>query len=46
MTTPDGAELDFPIDCETPVDFAAFANRATFERVLPHLRAALRTLDA
>ncbi|MCC6409255.1 MAG: hypothetical protein IT453_19005 [Planctomycetes bacterium] len=46
VTTPDGAELDFPIDCETPVDFAAFANRATFERVLPHLRAALRTLDA
>jgi fructose-1,6-bisphosphatase/inositol monophosphatase family enzyme len=46
VTRPDGGELDFAIDCTTPVDFAAFANRATFERVGRHLRAALGTLDA
>lgn len=46
VTTPRGDALDFPIDCATPVDFAAFANHATAERLAPHLRAALATLDA
>ena len=36
-----GTELDFPWDVETPVSFAAFANRATRDRALPHLLAAL-----
>lgn len=46
VTTPRGDELDFPIDCTTPVDYAAFVNRATCARVSPHLRAALDALDA
>jgi hypothetical protein len=38
---PDGGELDFPIDTVTPVSFAAYHNRATAERLRPHLLAAL-----
>jgi fructose-1,6-bisphosphatase/inositol monophosphatase family enzyme len=37
----DGAPLDFPIDCETQVDVAAWANAATRRRLLPHLKRAL-----
>lgn len=39
----DGAALDFPIDARTPVHFAGFANEPTRARLLPHLRAALRS---
>jgi fructose-1,6-bisphosphatase/inositol monophosphatase family enzyme len=46
VTAPDGSVLDFPIDCTTPVDFAAFANAATAKRLAPHLAEALKTLDA
>jgi fructose-1,6-bisphosphatase/inositol monophosphatase family enzyme len=36
-----GTELDFPWDVETPLSFVAFANKATRDRALPHLLAAL-----
>jgi fructose-1,6-bisphosphatase/inositol monophosphatase family enzyme len=41
VTAPDGAELDFPIDCETPVGFVGWTNAETAERLRSHLRAAL-----
>jgi hypothetical protein len=36
-----GRELDFPIDCETPVNLVGWTNAATRRRLWPHLRAAL-----
>jgi hypothetical protein len=45
VVAPDGTPLDFPIDCETPVDFVAFANEATRARLAPHLAQALRELE-
>ncbi len=44
VTAVDGSPLDFPIDCETPVDFAAFANAATCARLAPHLARAIEVL--
>lgn len=41
ITSLAGTELDFPWDVETPLSFAAFANRATRDRALPHLLATL-----
>jgi len=41
VNDPSGAPLDFPIDCTTPLDIVAWTNRATAERLGPHLRAAL-----
>ena len=41
ITNLEGTELDFPWDVETPLSFAAFANRATRDRALPHLLATL-----
>lgn len=38
---PEGGPLDFPFDAETAVDFVGYANRATAERLGPHLHAAL-----
>ncbi|MCC7012175.1 MAG: hypothetical protein IT454_06430 [Planctomycetes bacterium] len=38
---PLGTELDFALDVVTPVDFVGFANRASAERMRPHLDAAL-----
>lgn len=40
---PFGAELDFPIDVTTPIDFIGFANRMSAARMRPHLDAALQT---
>jgi len=40
---PDGSELDFPIDVESPVDYAAYATRALAQRLGPHLEAVLAT---
>ncbi|MEM9803530.1 MAG: hypothetical protein AAGA20_24650, partial [Planctomycetota bacterium] len=40
----DGDALAFPIDAETPVDFAGFHNAATADAILPHLGAALDAL--
>lgn len=37
----DGTDLDFAIDCTTPISFVAFANAATRARLRPHLDAAL-----
>jgi len=37
----EGGELDFPIDCETPLDLVGWANAATRDRLRPHLDAAL-----
>ena len=42
LSDPQGERLDFPIDCTTPLSFAGWANRATFERLHPHLLAALQ----
>jgi fructose-1,6-bisphosphatase/inositol monophosphatase family enzyme len=39
---PLGTQLDFELDVTTPVDFVGFANRATAERVRPHLDDALK----
>ncbi len=36
VTAASGRALDFPIDAETPVDFAGYANRPTQERLQPH----------
>jgi len=36
LTTATGAELDFPIDTETPVDFVGYANAKTRTRLEPH----------
>lgn len=41
-----GDPLDFPMDCSTPVAFAGWANRPTFERLLPHLTFALQRVQA
>ena len=41
VTEPGGEELDFPLDCETPVDFVGWANAATARRLGEHLRAVL-----
>ncbi len=41
VTGIDGERLDFPIDCTTPVSFAAWVNPGTRARLEPHLRAAL-----
>ena len=41
VTAADGGELAFPIDAETPVAFAAWANEATHGRLAPHWRAVL-----
>ena len=38
----EGEPLDFPIDCETPVSFVAWVNRASRARMAMHLHAALR----
>lgn len=38
---PLGDTLDFPLDTETPVNFVAFHNSGTAERLRPHLRAIL-----
>jgi hypothetical protein len=43
---PFGAELDFPLDVSTPVDFVGWANAATAVRLAPHLDAALREAAA
>jgi fructose-1,6-bisphosphatase/inositol monophosphatase family enzyme len=36
-----GAPLDFPIDCEAPLDLVAWVNPATRQRLSPHLAEAL-----
>ncbi len=36
VTGADGSELSFPIDAETPVHLAMYANRATWTRLAPH----------
>ena len=41
VTTPDGGNLDFPLDVTTPVSFVAWANARTRARLEPHLRAVL-----
>lgn len=41
VTDGEGVELDFELDCTTPVDFVAWANPGTQRRLAPHLRAAL-----
>jgi len=41
VTAPDGSQLDFPLDARTAVGFVGWANRATHERLGPHLAAAL-----
>jgi fructose-1,6-bisphosphatase/inositol monophosphatase family enzyme len=45
VTAPDGSELDFPIDCATPVDFVGWTNEPTRRRLEPHLREALTELQ-
>jgi len=42
VTAGDGASLDFPLDCVTPVHFAGWANRESARRMAPHLAEALR----
>jgi fructose-1,6-bisphosphatase/inositol monophosphatase family enzyme len=42
VRAPLSEELDFPIDCTTPIDFVGFANVATAQRIGPHLDAVLR----
>ena len=42
VRAPLDGELDFELDCTTPVDFVGFANQATARRIGPHLDAALR----
>ncbi len=41
VTRGDGGPLDFELDCVTPVDFVGWANRATAERLAPHLSSVL-----
>ena len=43
LTDPAGGELDFPIDATSPIDFVAWANSATAERLAPHLAAVLQS---
>ncbi len=45
LSAADGAELDFPMDAETPVHFAGYANAATRARLEPHWLAALEVLE-
>ncbi len=42
VTAADGAPLDFPLDCVTPVHFVGWANTGTARRLAPHLAQALR----
>ncbi len=42
VTTPEGGELDFPLDASTPVGYAGYANAATQKRLEPHWLATLR----
>jgi fructose-1,6-bisphosphatase/inositol monophosphatase family enzyme len=44
VDAPDGSELDFPIDCTTPVDFVGWTNAATRTRLGHHLARALACL--
>lgn len=41
ITAANGTELDFPLDARTPVSFVGWHNRATAQRLRPHLDAAL-----
>lgn len=41
VEAPDGGPLDFELDVETPVAFAAYHNAATAARLAPHLHAVL-----
>ena len=41
VTAADGSALDFPLDAETPVDMAGYANAATRARLEPHWLAVL-----
>jgi hypothetical protein len=41
VTAGDGTELDFALDCTTPVHFAGWTNAATARRLAPHLSAAV-----
>lgn len=43
FTDAEGRELDFPIDCETPVNLVGWTNAATRRRLWPHLRAAFES---
>ena len=45
LEAPDGGALDFALDCTTPVSFVGWANRATAQRLGPHLRAVLAELQ-
>jgi hypothetical protein len=42
LTAPDGAPLDAPLDLETPVAWAGYANQALRAAIEPALRQALR----
>ena len=42
----DGAPIDFPIDCTTPLDIVAWTNEATRARLEPHLVAAREAVEA
>jgi fructose-1,6-bisphosphatase/inositol monophosphatase family enzyme len=44
LEAPEGGALDFALDCTTPVSFVGWANRATAQRLGPHLRAVLAEL--
>ena len=44
FTTIDGAALDFPLDTSTPIEWVGYANRATHDRLRPHLEAALESV--
>lgn len=46
LLRPGGAPLDFPMDTETAVDFAAYANAATRDAMAPAVAAALSSLTA
>jgi len=41
VEAPEGGELDFPLDVETPVSWVGWVNRETRERLGPHLWAVL-----
>jgi fructose-1,6-bisphosphatase/inositol monophosphatase family enzyme len=45
VTDLSGGLLDHPLDASTPVSFCAFHNRATRERLWPHLEAALEAFS-
>ena len=44
IEAPDGGELDFPIDTETPVSWVGWVNRATRDRLAPHLAQVLERI--